>query len=159
MSDRQILRRGLFCFAAACLLLVACPRHAPLLCGASEACPSGYVCSESICIRDQAPPDACSGYSYVNGECLADCQRSGAYADEAACCEAHPDACDNAISRCPAEPPADDETLVATVDLTCEYGEECCCGSCGPSKICSAFAGEELGCFFSDWCLNRSCTK
>lgn len=158
MSDREILRCGLFLCAAASLLLSACPWRPPLACGAEEACPRGFVCSEGICLLDSDEPDACvAEYAYVDGECRQACSAAQGFLSEAACCEAHPEACDNAIDRCPAEPPADEEILVALVDLTCEYGEECCCGECRPSKICTGVAGEELGCFFSDWCLNPVC--
>ena len=152
----SMLRRGLMLFAAAGMLLVGCPRREPLLCGAQESCPRGLVCSEGICIKErEEEPDACVGaYALVDGECRQAC---GPYASEAACCEAHPEACDNEIDRCPSEPPVGEEVLVALVDLNCEYGEECCCGTCRPSQICTALAGEELGCFLTDWCLNPSC--
>ena len=158
MSDRDMLRCGLMLFAAASMLLIGCPRREPLLCGAQESCPRGLVCSEGVCIKDRdVEPDACVGeYAFVDGECREEC---GPFGSEATCCEAHPEACDNAIDRCPSEPPADEEVLVALVDLNCEYGEECCCGTCRPSKICTALAGEELGCFLTDWCLNPSCQE
>jgi hypothetical protein len=160
MSDRDMLRCGLVLFAAASWLLVACPGREPLLCGAQELCPRGFACSDGVCIKDTEEPDACvAEYAVVNGECRRECNQSTTYADKAACCEAHPEACDNVIDRCPSEPPADDVSLVTIVDLRCEYGEECCCGTCRPSKICSGFAGEELGCFFTDWCLNQSCEE
>jgi hypothetical protein len=162
MSDRDMLRCGLMLFAAASMLLVACPRREPLLCGAQESCPRGLVCSEGICIKDREDePDACiaTEYALVDGECRLECSQSTMYPSEAACCDAHPEACDNAIDRCPSEPPGAEEVLVALVDLRCEYGEECCCGSCQPSKICTALAGEELGCFNTDWCLNPSCQE
>ena len=157
MSDREIPRSGLVLFALASLLLAACPKHPLMLCGAADDCPSGYVCAEGVCSPGTVEePDACvEAYAYVDGECRLSCGEATTFADEAACCAAHPDACDDAIDSCPPSPPSTE--LVARVDLRCEYGEECCCGSCRPSMICSALAGEELGCFYSDWCLNPSC--
>jgi len=160
MSERNMLRCGLVLVAAASFLLVACPRREPLLCGAQEACPRGFVCDKGVCIENREEPDACvPQYALAEGECRPECGAATTYPSEAACCAAHPEACDNAIDRCPSEPPGDEEILVALVDLTCRYGEECCCGVCQPSKICSAFAGEELGCFLTDWCLNPSCQE
>lgn len=163
MSERDMLRCG-FVLMAASLLLAACPKRVPLWCGPQEACPRGFVCSDGLCIKEreqpEPEPDACvPEYAYVDGECRLECDQSTVYPDEAACCEAHPDACDNEIDRCPSEPPQGDQTLIALVELRCEYGEECCCGECQPSRICSALEGEELGCFFTDFCLNPSCPE
>lgn len=112
MSDREFLRRQLMLFAAACLMLAACVKDAPILCGAQDPCPSSYVCDEGVCVS----PDM----------------------------------------NCPAEPPLD-ETIIAPEALSCAYGQECCCGKCYPSIMCTAQAGEEIGCFYTEACMNPQC--
>lgn len=145
--------------AAACLLLAACPwHHEPLRCGVDEACPSGYACSDGVCMND----DACrepTGYAYVDGQCSESCQADDAYADRDACCEAHPDACATGIRTCPPEPCSEDATDVVAVDLRCEYGEETCCGMTYPSIVCIASAGEPFAKLYTDACFNEpQCT-
>jgi hypothetical protein len=112
MSDREFLRRALFLFASAGLMLAACIKHEPTVCGEQEACPSGSYCNEGVC--------------------------------------------ESTSMGCPDQPPLD-ETVIASVDLRCNYGEECCCGVCHPNMICSALAGEEIGCFFSEACMLPQC--
>src|SRR5262245_45806892 len=58
---------------------------------------------------------------------------------------------------CPEQPPLD-ETIIAPEALSCSYGEECCCGKCYPKIMCTAQAGEEIGCFYTEACMNPSCT-
>ncbi len=38
----------------------------------------------------------------------------------------------------------------------CEYGQECCCGSCAPAVVCNC-SGGQWGCFYTDYCLIPSC--
>ncbi len=58
-----------------------------------------------------------------------------------------------ASSTCPSIPPDTGDSCVGFENnLTCEFGEECCCGQCFPSLICEC-SGGQWGCFFSDACL------
>jgi hypothetical protein len=115
MRNRELLVLS----ALSCLLLAACPRHEPLLCGVEESCPRGFACSEGVCVKDSDP----------------ECPDGGC-----------------PVTRCPAEPPGDEESIEVAVDLVCNYGEVTCCGVTKPAKTCTAAAGEVLGCF-TDWCF------
>jgi hypothetical protein len=60
-----------------------------------------------------------------------------------------------AVETCPEVPPIQ-SPVVASSTLHCEYGQECCCGACAPSLVCSAEAGEMFRCYNTDFCL-RPC--
>ena len=57
---------------------------------------------------------------------------------------------------CPAEAPLGIEACDG--ELSCEYGEECCCGECYPSLICNCTDGR-WGCYFTDACLHPGCEE
>lgn len=60
-----------------------------------------------------------------------------------------------APAECPAEPRA--SGLCASVGMSCEYGEECCCGKCHPSQIAKCTA-EGWSLMHTDACLG-SCEE
>lgn len=63
--------------------------------------------------------------------------------------------------ECPAEPPFGSEACQG--ELTCTYGEECCCGECHDSLVCQCMGGE-FGCYYTDacmvpWCVEPPCCE
>lgn len=63
-----------------------------------------------------------------------------------------------AIDTCPdlLEPLLDGD-VVAAVQLSCEYGEECCCDECYSATVCTAEAGSFVTCFATEACLAPGC--
>ena len=55
---------------------------------------------------------------------------------------------------CPAEEPIGLGACIG--DVTCEYGEECCCGECHPSIVCSC-SGGTWSCHATDACMIAGC--
>jgi|GEM_PF-1557895 len=55
---------------------------------------------------------------------------------------------------CPAAEPAPNGACVG-VD-TCSYGQECCCGQCSASFVCTCAAGS-WACYYTDFCLRPGC--
>ena len=62
---------------------------------------------------------------------------------------------DQLQSGCPATAPQ--AMSACSGDLTCEYGNECCCGSCSPSLVCHC-SGSSWGCLSTDFCLGVHCS-
>ena len=52
------------------------------------------------------------------------------------------------LSECPKERP----TGKCIGNLTCNYGEECCCSKCHPSLVATCLEGQ-WGSFFTDACM------
>lgn len=80
---------------------------------------------------------ACSGGSNSNGNGTSD---PGGSEDPGQ---------DTPAAACPAEPPIGKK---CTGSGTCEFGQECCCGDCHPSLVCTC-TGEFWGCWYTDACL------
>lgn len=86
------------------------------------------------------------------------------------CCEFawDPTCADEALNLCPAQCgptppggqcPAEEPTPNAPCTdegLTCEFGQECCCGDCFPSFSCTCLSGT-WACLFTDACLAPPC--
>jgi len=163
MSSVETLRRDLMLFLGGILTLGACVRHEQPMCGPELPCPADYVCDEGMCVEE--PPPACEvawrGYDFVDGQCHegtgSGCQSPFQYDSLDQCCAEHTDVpCEGVVVLCPQEP-FPEANVVAGVDLSCDYGQECCCGSCYPSIGCTANAGESFGCFYTDACLVSDC--
>ena len=58
-------------------------------------------------------------------------------------------------SGCPADvqPASASETPCSEEGLVCDYGSECCCGSCAPSYICTCYGENGWSCNYTDHCL------
>ena len=60
----------------------------------------------------------------------------------------------DASGACPAEPPIG--VGACSGDAQCKYGQECCCGECHPSVVCSCEGGT-WACYATDACLVAGC--
>jgi hypothetical protein len=57
-------------------------------------------------------------------------------------------------SGCPATDPAPNGVCLG--DDTCRYGQECCCGECSASFVCTC-AGGHWACYYTDFCMRPDC--
>lgn len=57
---------------------------------------------------------------------------------------------------CPADAPVGVSSGCAAEGQRCEYGQECCCGQCAPSLVCTCQAGQ-WGCYYTDFCMIPGC--
>lgn len=133
-----------------------------------EAHPDSLACARPC--EDHADCDKTqlceAGVCVSNGDC--DTYFEGWYRDaDGACVQGRKfgcqdpffdsqSACEAVVDACPAEA-FPDPAISAARSLTCEYGQECCCGQCYPSVVCEAEAGEGFGCFYTDACLVSIC--
>ncbi len=53
-------------------------------------------------------------------------------------------------AQCPANPVL--QGTCSADNLKCEYGQECCCGKCYPSTVCTCTGGQ-WGCYATDACM------
>ncbi len=58
---------------------------------------------------------------------------------------------DSGGGKCPASAPIG-TSATCEAGTVCNYGQECCCGKCSPSTICSCQGGK-FGCLYTDACL------
>ena len=58
------------------------------------------------------------------------------------------------VDACPAAAPIG--AAGCSDGLSCEYGEECCCGDCHPSLVCDCRGGQ-WGCYYTDACMIPHC--
>lgn len=104
------------------------------------------------CASGNAPVCGSDGRNYAN-RCEADAVDAST---------AHPGACGDAASPCPAALPfvaATGETAACSAPSStfCYYGHESCCGQTFPSWMCSCL-GARWGCSNTDACYMRPCT-
>ena len=109
MSDREFLRRMLL--AAACLMLAAC-KDSPILCGEQEPCPSGYTCSEGMCVNADMN---CPAAPPLDQTVIAPEALSCTYGEECCCGKCYPSI------KCTAE---------AGEEIGCFYTEACMNAQC-----------------------------
>jgi hypothetical protein len=61
----------------------------------------------------------------------------------------------DSITQCPAEPPLG-LSGACPDNQRCEYGQECCCGTCHPSLVCTC-SGGRWACYNTDACMIPGC--
>lgn len=121
-----------------------------------EAGPAqGCDCPEDFMEADGEP---CSNDGQVcGGDCVDPCQFCNRLICEGGLwswMEIFPDP--NCGEECPAEPPiGSSESCGAPRE--CDYGEECCCGSCHPSIVCHCGDSGGWGCYATDACMIPEC--
>lgn len=54
-------------------------------------------------------------------------------------------------AQCPSEAPNPNGTCT-TAGLSCNFGQECCCGKCNPSLVCQC-TGATWACYYTDACM------
>jgi len=69
-----------------------------------------------------------------------------------------------ATCACPDDPPFSGIMCGENCNISCEYGKECCCGSCAPHAICECKYGEfqclaTEFCLYPYWCLPKECVS
>ncbi len=62
----------------------------------------------------------------------------------------------NQTATCPVDPPIGKNGCTKPA-LTCNYGQECCCGTCHPSTVCSCNSDGTWACYATDACMIPSC--
>ena len=93
---------------------------------------------------------ATGGGAAVAEDTAGDSQLSdGAATDAISPGDAVADAADVGANTCPAQATY---SGACSGSLTCNYGQECCCGKCYPSTVCSCNGGQ-WGCYATDACL------
>ncbi len=84
---------------------------------------------------------ACGMMGGSGSECAKSCGADVAIADT-------PDT--TPVGTCPASPGIG--ATCSSAGLVCNYGEECCCGKCYPSTVCTC-DGKGWGCYATDACM------
>lgn len=140
----------------------AVPPDAPGACAGQQSCEYGEECCCGAC--SPSIVCACDGAiwsCHATDACLACIDAGGAedVAGDAGPADAGPaDATDATgdvqAPSCPAEAPIG--VGVCGEPTTCEYGEECCCGQCYPSLVCSCGAAG-WSCYATDACMIAGC--
>ncbi len=145
-------------------------------------CQQGYICTQGECIPDgtacEANEDCPPNQQCLAGECgpidTCDAWWEGYYTDRGGNCVygsgsgcdnpfpyATLEACQNANGTlCPDDPFAEnDGARFAPIpaEIVCEYGEECCCGECYPSLVCTSTGDGDWACYNTDACMVPSC--
>ncbi len=133
------------CFAPDCEQgLTECPSEA-LTAQAGAQCSGDFSCEgEEVCCPDGATCAVTELCECVDGEFI---------------CLVADIACPEPVeTQCPDDPFAD-SSVVYEDGLRCEYGEECCCGECSPSLVCTGTGEAGLACFNTDFCLAPQCEQ
>lgn len=123
-----------------CLAADACEGANPSIDCQDTGCPEGSACvpsDEMGCV-----PSSCGCGEDGFWVCTEDCGQ--------------PHVCAEVTSSCPAEPPVGGDCSAGEEALECEWGEECCCGECYPSMVCSCTNGS-WACMATDACMRPSC--
>ncbi|HOU53488.1 MAG TPA: hypothetical protein PLQ97_06125 [Myxococcota bacterium] len=132
------------------------PRNRPCL---SEGAVCGY--GASACGYDEECRCRQGLWSCVSPSCVTDvpdaspedlCEEDPS-ADVPSPLDLPPDPGDAGPGGCPAEPVLQG---TCTGALQCAYGQECCCGQCHPSLVCTCTGGT-WGCQATDACLIPGC--
>lgn len=102
-----------------------------------------------IAVTDVAPTDASPSDTGASDAASTDAASTDAAAQDTA---GTPDASDAGGSCAAAQPGG----KCASDGEKCEIGQECCCGKCHPSMVCSC-AGGTWACYYTDACMIPGC--
>jgi len=109
-----------------------------IICPMCDACPEGWESVDEVdehgchtcgCIEPETTPSLCEMVACMDGcEVLGqDRDGCGGY------CECY--------LECPEKQPEIGDSCNANIDLSCDYGEHCCCGECGPTVFAHCSPG------------------
>jgi len=121
----------------ACTPDPGCDGPDPSLTCRQTGCAPGFACVD---VPGGCVPSSCSCGDDGTWVCTEDCGSAAA--------------CEPVEGACPAEPAINE--ACTDEGVSCAWGEECCCGTCSPSLVCTCASGS-WACYATDACFIPSC--
>jgi len=111
----------------------------PVICPICDACPEGwaivdevdeYGCHMCGCMEPETTPQVCEMVA-----CMEECELVGQ--DKNGCSGE----CECPVQECPEQQPAVGDRCYGMTEVSCEYGEYCCCGECMSTAFADCWEG------------------
>jgi hypothetical protein len=150
----------------ACLANDSCLGRPPESCadGGTNECPASANPNDPCNLPEGTActfgQECCCGECYPSLNCI--CSNGTFTCASTDACLGAPSQCPDAGTddagpqACPVTEPLPGQACSLEPQAICEYGEECCCDQCYPSRTCRCVDGR-FGCLYTDACLRPPC--